>query len=122
VTGLVCRDQMVGPWQVPVADAAVTTTSYNGSPAKPMAMGERTPLALLNAAASARMAVGEALTNIASAPIAQIGDIKTVGQLDGRGRVSRRGCAASTRPVRAVGSELAPALGIAIPSARTRCR
>ena len=114
VTGLVCRDQMVGPWQVPVADAAVTTTSYNGYTGEAMAMGERTPLALLNAAASARMAVGEALTNIASAPIAQIGDIK----------LSANWMAAAGYPgedarlyeaVRAVGSELAPALGIAIP-------
>ena len=114
VTGLVCRDQMVGPWQVPVADAAVTATSYDGYTGEAMAMGERTPLALLNAAASARMAVGEALTNIASAPIAAIGDVK----------LSANWMAAAGHPgedarlyeaVRAVGSELAPALGIAIP-------
>src|SRR6185436_7364492 len=76
VTGLVARDQMVGPWQVPVADAAVTATSYDVHTGEAMAMGERTPLALLDAAASARMAVAEAITNIASAPIAGIGDIK----------------------------------------------
>ncbi len=70
VTGLCSRDQMVGPWQVPVADAAVTTTSYDVVSGEAMAIGERTPLALLDAAASARMAVGEALTNLASAPIA----------------------------------------------------
>jgi phosphoribosylformylglycinamidine synthase len=114
VTGLVCRDQMVGPWQVPVADAAVTTTSYLGYTGEAMAMGERTPLALLSAAASARMAVGEALTNIASAPIAKIGDVK----------LSANWMAAAGHPgedarlyeaVRAVGCELAPALGIAIP-------
>ena len=114
VTGLVCRDQMVGPWQVPVADAAVTTTGYHGYTGEAMAMGERTPLALLNAAASARMAVGEALTNIASAPIAKIGDVK----------LSANWMAAAGHPgedarlfeaVRAVGCELAPALGIAIP-------
>jgi phosphoribosylformylglycinamidine synthase len=114
VTGLVCRDQMVGPWQVPVADAAVTATSYDSYTGEAMAMGERTPLALLNAAASARMAVGEALTNIASAPIATIGDVK----------LSANWMAAAGHPgedarlyeaVRAVGSELAPALGIAIP-------
>ena len=114
VTGLVCRDQMVGPWQVPVADAAVTTTGYHGYTGEAMAMGERTPLALLNAAASARMAVGEALTNLASAPIAQIGDVK----------LSANWMAAAGHPgedarlyeaVHAVGCELAPALGIAIP-------
>jgi phosphoribosylformylglycinamidine synthase len=114
VTGLVCRDQMVGPWQVPVADAAVTATTYEGYTGEAMAMGERTPLALLNAAASARMAVGEALTNIASAPIANLGDVK----------LSANWMAAAGHPgedarlyeaVRAVGCELAPALGIAIP-------
>ncbi len=114
VTGLVCRDQMVGPWQVPVADAAVTTTSHDGYTGEAMAMGERTPLALLDAAASARMAVGEALTNIASASIANIGDVK----------LSANWMAAAGHPgedarlyeaVRAVGAELAPALGIAIP-------
>ena len=114
VTGLVCRDQMVGPWQVPVADAAVTTTGFDGYTGEAMAMGERTPLALLNAAASARMAVGEALTNIASAPIEKIGDVK----------LSANWMAAAGHPgedarlfeaVRAVGAELAPALGIAIP-------
>jgi phosphoribosylformylglycinamidine synthase len=114
VTGLVCRDQMVGPWQVPVADAAVTATSYEGYTGEAMAMGERTPLALLDAAASARMAVGEALTNIASAAIASIGDVK----------LSANWMAAAGHPgedarlfeaVRAVGAELAPTLGIAIP-------
>ena len=114
VTGLVCRDQMVGPWQVPVADAAVTATGYDGYTGEAMAIGERTPLALLNAAASARMAVGEALTNIASAPIANLGDVK----------LSANWMAAAGHPgedarlyeaVRAVGCELAPALGIAIP-------
>ena len=114
VTGLVRRDQMVGPWQVPVADAAVTTTSYDGYTGEAMAMGERTPLALLDAAASARMAVGEALTNIASAPIAKIGDVK----------LSANWMAAAGHPgedarlyeaVRAVGMRAGPALGIAIP-------
>src|SRR5690554_7733475 len=75
VTGLVARDQMVGPWQVPVADVAVTAASYDSYAGEAMAMGERTPLALLNFAASARMAVGEALTNIAAA---DIGDWKFV--------------------------------------------
>jgi phosphoribosylformylglycinamidine synthase len=114
VTGLVARDQMVGPWQVPVADAAVTATSYDVTTGEAMAMGERTPLALLDAAASARMAVAEAITNIASAPIARLADVK----------LSANWMAAAGHPgedarlydaVRAVGSELCPALGIAIP-------
>ena len=114
VTGLVCRDQMVGPWQVPVADAALTATSFDVFTGEAMAMGERTPVALLDAAASARLAVGEALTNIACAPIAKLGDVK----------LSANWMAAAGHPgedarlfeaVRAAGSELAPALGIAIP-------
>ncbi|MBN2573806.1 MAG: phosphoribosylformylglycinamidine synthase, partial [Deltaproteobacteria bacterium] len=114
VTGLICRDQMVGPWQVPVADAAVTATSYDVFCGEAMAMGERTPLALLDAAASVRMAVGEAITNIASAPIARLADVK----------LSANWMAPAGHPgedarlfdaVAAVGEELAPALGIAIP-------
>jgi phosphoribosylformylglycinamidine synthase len=114
VTGLIARDQMVGPWQVPVADAAVTATSYDAFTGEAMAMGERTPLALLDAAASVRMAVGEAITNIASAPIAALGQVK----------LSANWMAPAGHPgedarlfdaVRAVGEELAPALGIAIP-------
>jgi len=114
VTGLVARDQMVGPWQVPVADAAVTATSFDGFCGEAMAMGERTPVALLDAAASVRLAVGEAITNIASAPIARLGDVK----------LSANWMAPAGHPgedarlfdaVRAAGEELAPALGIAIP-------
>ena len=114
VTGLVARDQMVGPWQVPVADAAVTATSYDVFCGEAMAMGERTPLALLDAPASVRMAIAEAITNIASAPIAKLGDVK----------LSANWMAPAGHPgedarlfdaVRAVGEELAPALGIAIP-------
>ncbi|MFO0660036.1 MAG: phosphoribosylformylglycinamidine synthase [Polyangiaceae bacterium] len=114
VTGMVSRDQMVGPWQVPVADAAVTTTTLTGYTGEAMAMGERPPVALLNAAASARLAVAEAITNIASAPVARLGDIK----------LSANWMAAAGHPgedarlfeaVRAVGLELCPALGIAIP-------
>jgi phosphoribosylformylglycinamidine synthase len=114
VTGLVARDQMVGPWQVPVADAAVTATSYDSHTGEAMAMGERPPVALLDAVASARLAVGEAITNIASAPIAALGDVK----------LSANWMAAAGHPgedarlfdaVRAVGTELCPALGIAIP-------
>ena len=114
VTGQVSRDQMVGPWQVPVADAGITTTSFDTCAGEAMAMGERTPLALIDAAASARMAVGEALTNIASAPIAHLADVK----------LSANWMAAAGHPgedqalfdaVRAVGMELCPALGIVIP-------
>ena len=114
VTGLIARDQMVGPWQVPVADAALTLASYQGYAGEAMAMGERAPLALLDAAASARMAVAEAITNIASAPITALGQIK----------LSANWMAAAGHPgedarlfdaVRAVGMELCPALGIAIP-------
>ena len=64
VTGMVARDQMVGPWQVPVADVAVTTAAYERYSGEAMSMGERTPVALLDAAASGRMAVGEAITNM----------------------------------------------------------
>src|SRR5690606_39287261 len=76
VTGLVGRDQMVGPWQVPVADGAVTLADYDGYAGEAMAMGERPPIALLHPAASGRMAVGEALTNIAAAPIRALHDVK----------------------------------------------
>ncbi len=76
ITGMVARDQMVGPWQVPVADAAVTTTSLVGYTGEAMAMGERPPVALLNPAASARLAVAESISNIMSAKIEQISDIK----------------------------------------------
>lgn len=114
ITGLVHRDQMVGPWQVPVADAAVTASSYNAYTGEAMAMGERTPLALFNAAASGRMAIAEAITNIASASIAQIGDIK----LSANWMVAAgHGCedAKLYATVEAVGMELCPQLGICIP-------
>jgi phosphoribosylformylglycinamidine synthase len=114
VGGLTCRDQMVGPWQVPVADVAVTATGYTAFTGEAMAMGERTPLALLDAPASGRMAVGEAITNIAAARIAKLSDV----------RLSANWMAAAGHPgedarlfdtVKAVGAELCPALGIAIP-------
>ncbi|SFA75528.1 phosphoribosylformylglycinamidine synthase [Azotobacter beijerinckii] len=114
ITGLVARDQFVGPWQVPVADCAVTATSFDVYTGEAMAMGERTPLALLDAPASGRMAIGETLTNLAAASIATISDIK----------LSANWMAAAGHPgedarlydtVRAVGMELCPALGIAIP-------
>lgn len=114
VGGMVSRDQMVGPWQVPVADCAVTTSTHNSYTGEAMAMGERTPAALLDSAASARMAVGEAVTNIAAA---KIDDIKKI-------RLSANWMAAAGAPgedvnlykaVEAVGMQLCPELGITIP-------
>jgi phosphoribosylformylglycinamidine synthase len=108
------RDQMVGPWQVPVADCAVTTMSFQGYLGEAMAMGERTPLALIDAAASGRMAVGEAITNIAAAPIAKMGDIKlSANWMAACGQPGQDAALFDT--VRAVGMELCPALGISIP-------
>ena len=75
ITGFVVRDQMVGPWQVPVADAAVTTLGFKTLQGEAMAMGERSPLALIDPAASARMAVGEALTNLASVAVEDLGRV-----------------------------------------------
>src|SRR5205814_6868415 len=69
VGGLICRDPMVGPWQVPVADCAVTAAAFDAYTGEAMAMGERTPVAVNNSAAAARLAVGEALTNLAAAQI-----------------------------------------------------
>ena len=108
------RDQMVGPWQVPVADCAVTAMSFEGFLGEAMAMGERTPLAVIDAAASGRMAVGEALTNIAAAAIAEIGDIKlSANWMAACGQPGQDAALFDT--VKAVGMELCPALGISIP-------
>jgi len=113
VGGLTARDQMVGPWQVPVADVAVTLMGYQGYLGEAFAMGERTPLALLDAPASGRMAIGEALTNIAAADIATLGDVK----------LSANWMAAAGSPgedarlfdtVRAV-SDLCQSIGVSIP-------
>ena len=76
VGGMTARDQMVGPWQVPVADVAVTTMGYQGYLGEAFAMGERTPLAVIDAPASGRMAIGEALTNLAAADIGELGKVK----------------------------------------------
>ena len=89
VGGLSHRDQMVGPWQVPVADCAVTLADYAGFRGEAMSMGERTPLAALDAPASGRMAVGEAITNLLAAPI-ELPRVKLSCQLDGRLRRARR--------------------------------
>jgi len=114
VGGLVARDQMVGPWQVPVADSAVTLHSFHGYHGEAMAVGERTPLAVVNSPAAARMAVTEAVTNIASAPIASLSDVRlSANWMAAAGEQGQD--AALYEAVKAVGMELCPALGIAIP-------
>jgi phosphoribosylformylglycinamidine synthase len=108
------RDQMVGPWQVPVADCAITAMSFEGYRGEAMSMGERTPLAVIDAAASGRMAVGEAITNIAAAPIKDISDIKlSANWMAACGQPGQDAALFDT--VKAVGMELCPALGISIP-------
>jgi phosphoribosylformylglycinamidine synthase len=105
---------MVGPWQVPVADCAVTLADFDGYAGEAMAMAERAPVALLSSADAARLAVGEAITNLAAAPIASLGEV----------RLSANWMAAVNHPgedaalfdaVKAVGMELCPALDISIP-------
>jgi len=114
VGGLVARDQMVGPYQVPVADAAVTLSGFRSNTGEAMAMGERTPLAVLDAPASGRMAIAEAVTNIACAAIDSIGDIRlSANWMAAAGEPGQDGALFDT--VRAVGMELCPELGIAIP-------
>lgn len=114
ITGLVARDQMVGPWQVPVADVAVTATSFDVYTGEAMAMGERTPLALLDAPASGRMAIGETLTNIAASRIGKISDIKmSANWMSAAGHPGEDARLYDT--VKAVGMELCPELGITIP-------
>jgi len=114
ITGMVTRDQMVGPWQVPVANAAVTCADYVGYTGEAMASGERPPVALINPKASARLSIAEAITNIACAKIQKMSDIK----------ISANWMAAAGHPgedsalydaVEAVGLELCPELGIAVP-------
>lgn len=114
ITGQVARDQMVGPWQVPVADCAVTTASFDTYAGEAMAMGERTPLALVDSPASGRMSIGETVTNMAAARIGELKDIK----------LSANWMCAAGHPgedeklydtVKAVGMELCPALGMTIP-------
>lgn len=114
VTGLVARDQMVGPWQIPVADVAVTTSGFHATTGEAMAMGERTPIAVINAPASGRMAIGEALTNLAAARIDALRDVKlSANWMAAAGSDGEDAALFDT--VNAVGLELCPALGIAIP-------
>ncbi len=114
VGGLTAREQMVGPWQLPVADCAITLADYEGFAGEAMAIGERTPLALLDSAAAARMAVGEAITNLCAAPVDALEQVK----------LSANWMAAAGHPgedallydaVRAVGMELCPELDVSIP-------
>jgi phosphoribosylformylglycinamidine synthase len=114
VGGLCVRDQMVGPWQVPVSDVAVTATGYAAVTGEAMAMGERTPLACIDAPASGRMAIGEAVTNIAAASIMRLADVRlSANWMAACGAAGED--AALYETVRAVGEALCPALGIAIP-------
>jgi len=113
VGGLTHRDQMVGPWQVPVANCAVTLADFQGFGGEAMSMGERTPLATLNAAASGRMAVAEAITNLLAAPI-ELARVKlSANWMAACGESGQD--AALYETVKAVGMELCPALGISIP-------
>jgi len=114
VGGLTAREQMIGPWQLPLADCAITLAGYDGVAGEAMAIGERTPLALLDSAAAARMAVGEAITNLCAAPIEALDTVK----------LSANWMAATGHPgedallydaVHAVGMELCPELEISIP-------
>ncbi|QVL20046.1 phosphoribosylformylglycinamidine synthase [Pseudomonas qingdaonensis] len=114
ITGLVARDQMVGPWQIPVADVAVTATSFDVYTGEAMAMGERTPLALLDAQASGRMAIGETLTNMAASRIGKLSDIKlSANWMSAAGHPGED--ARLYDAVKAVGMELCPELGLTIP-------
>jgi phosphoribosylformylglycinamidine synthase len=119
ITGLIVQDQMVGPWQVPVADCAVTLGAYDSLWGEAMAIGERTPLAVIDAAASARMAVGEVITNMAGVAIGyervgKLGDIKLSANW-----MAAAGEAQEDQKlydaVHAVGMEFCPALGMTIP-------
>ena len=114
VTGLIARDQMVGPWQVPVSDVAVTLAGYETNIGEAFAIGEKAPLALINAPASGRMAIGEAITNIAAACIDDIGNLKlSANWMAPAGHEGEDAALFAT--VKAVGMELCPALGISIP-------
>lgn len=114
ITGMVARDQMVGPWQVPVSDVAVTTTGFHGVCGEAMSMGERTPLALIDAPASGRMAIAEAITNIAGTAIGELNKVRLSANW-----MCATGSAGEDeklyRTVETVGMELCPALGITIP-------
>jgi phosphoribosylformylglycinamidine synthase len=114
VGGLTARDQMVGPWQLPVADCAITLSGFDGYTGEAMAIGERTPLALLDPAAAARMAVGEAITNLCAAPVETLHRVKlSANWMAAAGHEGED--ARLFDAVRAVGMELCPELDLAIP-------
>ncbi len=114
VGGLIARDQLVGPWQVAVADVAVTASDYVGHTGEAMAMGERSPVALLDGPASGRLAVGEAITNILAADIDSLAQVRlSANWMAACGEVGEDATLYAT--VKAVGEELCPALGITIP-------
>lgn len=114
VGGLCARDPMVGPWQVPVADCAVTLLDFEGHAGEAMAMAERAPVALISSRDAARLAVGEAITNLAAAPIAELGEIRL--SANWMAAVNHEGeGAALYDAVRTVGMEICPELDISIP-------
>ncbi|WP_129134994.1 phosphoribosylformylglycinamidine synthase [Luteimonas sp. YGD11-2] len=114
VGGLTVRDQLVGPWQMPVADCAITLAGYDGHAGEAMAIGERTPLALIDPAAAARMAVGEAITNLCAAPVASLEQVKlSANWMAAAGHDGED--ARLFDAVRAVGMELCPSLDLSIP-------
>ncbi|MCL7715557.1 phosphoribosylformylglycinamidine synthase [Stenotrophomonas mori] len=114
VGGLTAREQMIGPWQLPMADVAITLAGFDTYAGEAMALGERTPLALLNAAASARMAVGEAITNLCAAPVTALDTIKlSANWMAACGHEGED--ALLYDAVKAVGMELCPQLDISIP-------
>lgn len=114
VTGLVAREQMVGPWQVPVADVGVTVAGYETYRGEAFAIGEKAPLALINAPASGRMAIGESITNIAASLIDDISDLKlSANWMAPAGHAGEDAALFAT--VKAVGMELCPQLGVSIP-------
>jgi phosphoribosylformylglycinamidine synthase len=114
VGGLCARDPFVGPWQVPVADCAVTLADFQGYAGEAFAIGERAPLALIDAPASGRMAVGEALTNLAAAPVASLSKVKlSANWMAAAGHPGEDAALYDT--VRAVALEFCPALGLSIP-------
>ncbi len=114
ITGLVTRDQMVGPWQVPVSDVAVTAAAFDTEAGEAMAMGERTPLAVTNAPASGRMAIAEAVTNMLAADIKKLSDIKLSANWMAAAGVGTEDQALYDT-VHTVGEEFCPALGLTIP-------
>ncbi|MFK7815251.1 MAG: phosphoribosylformylglycinamidine synthase [Gammaproteobacteria bacterium] len=114
VTGMVARDQFVGPWQVPVSDVAVTCSDYKGYAGEAMSMGERTPIALLSGPASGRMAICEAITNILASDVKQLSDVRlSANWMSPAGHEGEDANLFAT--VQAVGKELCPELGIVIP-------